>query len=131
VIALRDLEKKEAEALGIHFASIPVSGWSPPSGEQIAQFLSLFREKSKERVFFHCRLGEDRTGVLVATYRIAVQRWSAEQAIKEMYFCGFNGFWHRAMTSYVREFPALLASSPTLAALSNFESSVSAVARPN
>jgi protein tyrosine/serine phosphatase len=66
---VRNLEKKEAQALGIHFVSIPVSGWSPPSTDQVAQFLSLFGEDSTERVFVHCRLGEDRTGVFVATYR--------------------------------------------------------------
>ena len=127
---MRDLEKKEAEALGIHFVSIPVSGWSPPSTDQVSQFLSLFGN-SRERVFVHCRLGEERTGVFVATYRMAAQKWPAEQAIKEMYFFGFNGFWHRAMVSFVREFPALLSSSPTLATLSNSNSSVSAVAQPN
>jgi tyrosine-protein phosphatase SIW14 len=128
---VRNREKKEAEALGIHFVSIPVSGWSAPSTDQVAQFLSLFGEDSTERVFVHCRLGEDRTGVFVATYRMAAQKWPAEQAIKEMYFFSFNGLWHRAMVSFVREFPALLSSSPTLATLSHSKSSVSAVAQPN
>ena len=128
---VRDLEKKEAETLGIHFVSIPVSGWSPPSADQVSQFLSLFGEDSRERVFVHCRLGEDRTGVFVATYRMAAQKWTAEQAIKEMYFFGFNGFWHRAMVSFVREFPTLLSSSPRLATVSNSKSSVSVVAQPN
>jgi tyrosine-protein phosphatase SIW14 len=127
---VRDLEKTEAESLGIHFVSIPVSGSSPPSIDQVAQFLSLFGKDSTERVFVHCRLGEDRTGVFVATYRMAAQKWPAEQAIKEMYFFGF-GFWHRAMVSFVRDFPALLSSSPTLATLTNSKSSGSAVAQPN
>jgi tyrosine-protein phosphatase SIW14 len=127
----RDLEKREAESLGIHFVSIPVSGWSPPSSDQVAQFLSLFGKDSRERVFVHCRLGEDRTGVFVATYRMAVQKWPSEEAINEMYFFGFNGFWHRAMISFVREFPALLTSAPALATLSNSKSSVSAVVQPN
>ena len=127
---VRDLEKTEAESLGIHFVSIPVSGSSPPSIDQVAQFLSLFGKDSTERVFVHCRLGEDRTGVFVATYRMAAQKWPAEQAIKEMYFFGF-GFWHGAMVSFVRDFPALLSSSPTLATLSNSKSSGSAVAQPN
>jgi len=59
------------------------------------------------------------------------QKWPAEQAIKEMYFFGFNGFWHRAMVSFVREFPTLLSSSPRLATVSNSKSSVSVVAQPN
>src|SRR5262249_31993367 len=49
-VGTRELEKKEAEALGIHFISIPVSGWSPPSIDQVAQFLALFGEDPTNRV---------------------------------------------------------------------------------
>src|ERR1700732_1650473 len=55
---MRDQEKKEADRLGIHFVSIPVGGWSNPTNDQIAKFLSLFEGQSKERVFVHCRYGE-------------------------------------------------------------------------
>src|SRR5215813_12569781 len=67
---VRDREKQEAESLGIHFVSIPVSGWSPPTNEQVAQFLSIFHGNPQEKVFVHCQFGEDRTGVFVATYRM-------------------------------------------------------------
>jgi len=128
--SVRDQEKKEAEALDIHFVSIPVSGFTPPSSDQIAQFLSLFGEKSA-KIFVHCRLGEDRTGVFVATYRMTMQKWPADEAIKEMYFFGYNGFWHRAMTSYVRRFPALLSSTPALATLSGAQAALPAAAQAN
>lgn len=110
-------ERKEAEELGMRFVNIPVSGWSPPTNEQVAEFLGLFRGDPKERVFVHCRFGDDRTGVFVATYRMAFDKWSDEQAMKEMYFFGFNGFWHPAMKTFVREFPARLKNSPPLAPL--------------
>jgi len=45
------------------------------------------------------------------------EKWPADQAMKEMYFFGFNGFWHPAMKSFVRDFPARLNSSPALAPL--------------
>jgi hypothetical protein len=35
--------------------------------------------------------------------------------MKEMYFFGFNGFWHPSMKSFVRDFPSLLNSAPALA----------------
>jgi protein tyrosine/serine phosphatase len=111
---MRDLEKKQANRLGIRFVSIPVGGWSNPTNDEIAQFLSLFDGESK--VFVHCRLGKDRAGVFVATYRIAIQKWTAEQAINEMYDFGFNGFWHPGMLSFVRNFPARLSSVFALAA---------------
>ena len=110
----RDSERQQAESLGIRFLSIPVSGWDPPSNEQVAQFLSLFRNHPKEKVFVHCRFGDDRTGVFVATYRMAYEGWPATQAMNEMYFFGFNGFWHPSMKSFIRDFPARLKSAPVL-----------------
>jgi len=110
-------EQKQAEALGLRFVHIPVSGWSPPSDEQVAQFLSLFRDDRAQKMYVHCLFGDDRTGVFVATYRMAVEKWSPEQAMKEMYFFGFNGFWHPAMKAYIRKFPEHVGSSPALASL--------------
>ncbi len=110
-------ERKQTEALGMRFVPIPVSGWSPPTNEQIVQFLSLFRENLKPKVFVHCRFGDDRTGVFVATYRMTFENWSSEQALKEMYFFGFNGFWHPAMKAFIRDFPARLNSAPALTSL--------------
>lgn len=111
---LRESEKQQAQALGIRFRSIPVSAWAPPSNDQIAQFLALFRDHPQEKVFVHCRFGQDRTGVFVAAYRMAYENWPATQAMNEMYFFGFNGFWHPSMKSFVRDFPARLKSAPAL-----------------
>lgn len=110
----RNREKEQAQAAGIRFVSIPVGGWNAPADAQVAEFLSLFADP-KQKVFVHCRFGEDRTGVFVAAYRMAVQQWSTQQAIQEMHFFGFNAFWHHAMTSFVLQFPTVLSSSPAFA----------------
>jgi len=115
-------ERRQADSLGLRFVHIPVSGWSPPTDEQVVQFLSLFHNNPKEKIFVHCRFGNDRTGVFVATYRIALDKWPAEQAMKEMYLFGFNGFWHPSMKTFIREFPAHLNSSPALASLRTLSS---------
>ena len=106
-----DWERRETAALGMRFVYIPVSGWEPPSDEQVAQFLALFREDPKRKVFVHCRFGDDRTGTFVAAYRIAVDGWTPNQAIGEMYFFGFNGFWHPAMKKFIEQFPEHLRSA--------------------
>src|SRR5215471_10225990 len=108
-------EGKETESLGMRFVHLPVSGWAPPSDAQVAQFLALFRDDPHQKVFVHCRFGDDRTGVFVATYRMAVNKWSSEKAMDEMYFFGFNGFWHPAMKKFIREFPNHLRTSPAFA----------------
>jgi protein tyrosine phosphatase (PTP) superfamily phosphohydrolase (DUF442 family) len=108
-------ERKHAESLGMRFVHIPVDGWSAPTNEQVVLFLSLLHDNPGQKIFVHCHFGEDRTSVFIAAYRIAADKWPAEQAIREMYFFGFNGVWHPSMKSFVRDFPARLNSAPALA----------------
>lgn len=107
-------EEKRSESLGIRFIHIPVGGWSPPTTEQVAQFLSIFRDRPQEKVFVHCRFGDDRTGVFVASYRMAFEKLPPDQALKEMYYFGFNGVWHPSMSAFVRNFPSRLNTAPAL-----------------
>jgi tyrosine-protein phosphatase SIW14 len=108
-------ERKTAESLGIRFINIPVDAWAPPSEAQVAQFLTLLRDNPQEKVFVHCEFGDDRTGVFVATYRMAFENFSVEDALREMNQFGFNNVWHRSMREFVRDFPARLRASPALA----------------
>jgi len=110
-------ERKHAESLGMRFVHIPVNGWSPPTDEQVVQFLSLLHDNPGQKIFVHCRFGVDRTSVFIATYRIVSDKWPAEEAIKEMYFFGFNGLWHPSMRTFVQDFPSRMNSAPGLAPL--------------
>jgi protein tyrosine phosphatase (PTP) superfamily phosphohydrolase (DUF442 family) len=109
-------ERRRAEKLGIRLIFIPGNGWSPPSDKQMAEFFSLFKERPRHRIYVHCWLGGDRAGVFLAAYRIDFDGWAPEQALREMHAFHFHGFWHPAMSAYVRDFPARLKRSPTLAA---------------
>ena len=114
-------EEKRSKSLGIRFVHIAVNEWSPPTNEQVAQFLSLFRDNPQEKVFVHCHYGEDRTGVFIASYRMAFDKLPSEQALKEMYFFGYNGRWHPSMTTFVRDFPSRLNTAPLLVPFKNKE----------
>lgn len=109
-------ERQQAESQGIRFLNIPVGGFSTPTDQQLVQFLSIFRGDPNEKVFVHCYYGDDRTGVFIASYRIALDKWSAAQAMHEMYFFGFNGRWQPFMKSFVRAFPARFDNSPAFTA---------------
>jgi tyrosine-protein phosphatase SIW14 len=109
-------ERAQAESLGMRFINIPVHGWSPPGNVQVAQFLRLFQDPA-QRIFVHCHYGEDRTGVMVAAYRISQQNWTADQAVAEMYSFGFHYYLYPAMKSYVRKFPAMYVADPVFASL--------------
>jgi tyrosine-protein phosphatase SIW14 len=110
-------ERREVESLGMRFIDIPVLGWSAPSNAQVAEFLGLFKDDPRQKVFVHCYYGEDRSGVMVAAYRIAQQNWTADQAVAEMYSFGFHYHLYPGMKSYVQEFPAKFAADPIFAPL--------------
>lgn len=107
-------EEKAVSELGMRYVSIP---WHCPfpTDKTFADFLKVIRENPETKIFVHCRLGDDRTGMAIASYRMAVQGWSADEALKEMKDFGFQG-WHRTvcapLTNYEKEFPEHLKTNP-------------------
>ncbi len=70
----------------------------------VVRFLKLAADRKRRPVFFHCLHGADRTGVMCAAYRIAVQGWAKDEAIREM---TKGGFGHHSvfgnLAKYLRE----------------------------
>ena len=100
----------EAASPGLDLARsvsyIRVSGFSPlqmlrPAqvDNHVAHFLAILKEAPKP-VFVHCRAGIDRTGVVVAAYRVLIQGVSREQAIAEM--ARWHSPWIRLDAAYIR-----------------------------
>lgn len=58
--------------------------------EDVIQFLLVVTDADRTPVFVHCQHGADRTGVMCAAYRIIVQGWSKEDAVREMTGGGFG-----------------------------------------
>jgi tyrosine-protein phosphatase SIW14 len=115
-----DREKTAVTQLGMRYVSIP-SHCPFPSDAPWARFLKVIRENPGKIVFVHCRLGDDRTGMAVAAYRMGEENWSAEEALQEMKAFGFSTF-HRAicpgLESYEQGFPERLKNSPAFRELS-------------
>src|SRR5450755_3600161 len=88
--ATADLERIGAEALGMHFLRIPIGGFSNPTNADLAHFFQVLNDSAAPTIFVHCEFGEDRTGVMVAAYRIAFEHWSSDQALSKMRAFGFN-----------------------------------------
>jgi protein tyrosine phosphatase (PTP) superfamily phosphohydrolase (DUF442 family) len=61
-----------------------------PEDEDVLAFLAIVSDPRNQPVFVHCREGVDRTGMMVAVYRMVVQGWSKERALAEMKDMGFN-----------------------------------------
>lgn len=91
VVSLRVFHDDSSLLRGISLNQevIPFRTWHPEDGD-VVRFLQIVADPSKTPVFVHCRRGIDRTGTMVAIYRIAVQGWSREEAIREMTEGGFG-----------------------------------------
>ena len=109
-------ERKAVEALGMRYVSIPWSASDRPFNQQVAQFLELVRAHPEQKFFVHCRFGSDRTGVMIAAYRIAVERWTPEKAVQEMGTYHYHRFFYPHLKDYVDGFPRQLAEDPRLRA---------------
>jgi protein-tyrosine phosphatase len=79
ILDLRDpvsakLERWEAGKVGIEVKSVPMSGISAPSFEQVDRALEVLTDPALPRpLLVHCLHGEDRTGLVVAAYRAAIE----------------------------------------------------------
>ena len=110
-------EKNDVESLGMSFINLPWSSVREPRTDLVLAFLKFMRENPDRQIFVHCKAGSDRTGVMVALYRIAFDRWTAAQAVDEMKAFHYRFLFLPHLQAYVEAFPGRLASEPGLSSL--------------
>ncbi|HJU53501.1 MAG TPA: tyrosine-protein phosphatase [Pyrinomonadaceae bacterium] len=109
IINLRDdderasAEGREAQAAGLHYFNVPFGRLGRPTDEQMERVLALINAPENGVVFVHCAKGQDRTGTVVAIYRITHDHWTGEQAKKEAEHYGMK-FWQRWMKDYIQDY---------------------------
>ncbi len=88
---------------GLRYVPIPVTAVGI-GDDDVARFLRVAADPAAQPVFVHCQHGADRTGLMVAMYRVAVQGWEREAAIDEMLHGGFHfhGIYEPVLAGYVR-----------------------------
>jgi len=112
-------ERKQVTGLGMRYVALP---WFclHPEDATIARFLTLLRENRGQKVFVHCQTGDDRTGMMIAAYRMAEEEWTAEEAMKEMVAFGFTSSHHLTcpgLSAYEATFPQRCKTSPAFRSL--------------
>jgi len=95
-------EPTQASASGILYTNVPLHGMGAPSEEQLRTLLSIINSSSGP-VFVHCQHGCDRTGTLIACYRIQHDAWAAEKALEEAARYGLSR-WERGMRKCIVAF---------------------------
>jgi len=100
---LAQAEEKEARAAGLRFFNIPFKRTGRPTDEQVERVMALLNDSSNQPVFVHCQLGSDRTGLVIAIYRITHDSWTSERAKAEANKYGMHP-WEMGMKSYIHDF---------------------------
>jgi len=87
-------DRDEIGSTDIKYEHIYMQAWYPEEEDAI-KFLEIVNDKNSGPVLVHCQHGADRTGTMCAIYRIKVQGWTKEEALREMQEggFGFHGIW--------------------------------------
>ena len=109
VIDLREADPRSKEeesmvtAAGMKYVNVPMTGLIPPTDAEITKILALLEDETGGAVFVHCKRGADRTGAVIASYRIDHDHWDNDKALKEAKEMGMSSF-QFPRKSYIRDF---------------------------
>lgn len=78
-------EAIEEEQHGVRVYSCPLGGFFPPSLKELRGAVAFLTNQQRNgvRTYVHCKHGVDRTGMVVAAYRVIVEGKTPQQAADE------------------------------------------------
>ncbi len=78
-----EIEERLVAAAGMKYVSVPMTGLNPPTEAEISKLLGILEDDTAGPVFVHCKRGADRTGTVIAAYRIDHDGWDNARALRE------------------------------------------------
>ena len=106
------MEEKVVTATGMTYINIPMTGLTPPTEAEITKILEILEDGTTGPVFVHCMRGADRTGAVIASYRIEHDGWDNGRALKEAMADGMS-FFQLPRQSFIRNFHARTVEAKT------------------
>lgn len=97
-------EKNMVESAGMRYLEFPIGMFERIKKAEIKQIVNAMADPDNQPVYIHCALGQDRTGIVVAAYRMDIDGWSLDEAEKEMQAFGFNDTWVH-LKKFIRKYP--------------------------
>ncbi|MFJ4607550.1 phosphatase domain-containing protein [Pseudomonas atacamensis] len=91
---LPDADSDWLSAPGIKQVQLPYRTNHVDDSDVLKALRAIQSAEADGPVLMHCKHGSDRTGLMAAMYRVVVQGWSKEQALKEMTEGGFGDSQH-------------------------------------
>jgi protein tyrosine/serine phosphatase len=96
-------EVADARAAHLRYFSVPLPDLSAPSDEEVEKILAIINDAQNWPVFVHCNHGKDRTGLIIAVYRISHDGWTGKEAKAEAKQMGMS--WLQVgMKSYIKDY---------------------------
>ncbi len=97
------LEEQQVKNAGLRYFNIPLKGRGRPTDADVEKILSVINTPGNQPIFLHCKRGKDRTGTIVACYRISHDAWTGDQALAEAKRLRL-GWSELGMKRYIRDF---------------------------
>lgn len=88
-LRLLNSDRDEIDGTSLAYVHIQMEAWDADQ-EEVVEFLRVVSDPGRVPVLVHCSYGADRTGAMCAVYRIVVQGWTKDEAIREMTQGGFG-----------------------------------------
>lgn len=87
----RNEDAKVLQQQSLNLVHIPIQTWAIDRNDLLHAMQSIQTAKQRnEKVLVHCYHGSDRTGATIAMYRIVFEKWSIEDATREMKQGGYG-----------------------------------------
>jgi protein tyrosine/serine phosphatase len=97
-----DVEQNVCRELNVEFIRYPLDSHHLPSDSYLIEFLNLVQDPSRTPILLHCAQGKHRTGFFIALYRLVIENWSKEEALKEMELYGFDLSTHLELVNGIK-----------------------------
>ena len=101
-------EARAVEAAGMRYLNVPMKGMGAPVEDAMLKVLGMLTAESGGPVFVHCKRGSDRTGTVIACYRVLHDHWENQKALQEARSYGMYRI-ERGMMHYILNFSPSLA----------------------
>ncbi|HXU26396.1 MAG TPA: dual specificity protein phosphatase family protein [Bacteroidia bacterium] len=84
----RKTDNHKIKKTALELINVPMNAWTISYTDIVIGVKAI--NNAKKPILVHCKHGADRTGCIVAIYRVIYCGWTREQAIKEFRYGGFH-----------------------------------------
>jgi tyrosine-protein phosphatase SIW14 len=85
-------EEKTVKMAGMQYINVGMKGMETLPEAGVAKVLALLEDTTTGPIFVHCHRGADRTGGVIACYRIEHDHWANDKALAEARNMGMSWF---------------------------------------